>query len=77
MATYVQCHSCHKLTLKGSLSCETCGKPMGVAAADSAAVHMFPTGWWEHLALDPIYIKGRAHLRDVCADLETRAKILD
>lgn len=76
MASFIQCKECLKLTEKHVGKC-SCGHVFGRPIDDSAAIHMFPTGMWEHLAPEPIHIKGRAHLRDVCSDLDCRASILD
>ena len=68
---------CLELNEKGDYQCKACGGSIGVQLSEAAAVHIFPTGYWEHLALDPIYIKGREQLKNVCSDLGVRANILD
>lgn len=77
MAPFVQCRKCFELNDKGVSQCEFCGGDIGVQSSSATAVHIFPTGYWEHLALDPIYIKGREQLKSVCSDLGVRANILD
>lgn len=77
MARFVQCPKCFELNEKGSATCSSCRNIISNDVGDAAAVHMFPTGLWEHLDANPIYIKGREHLKSVCSDLGVRANILD
>lgn len=31
-----------------------------------AAVHDFKLGWFEHIAPDPVYVKSKKHLKELC-----------
>ena len=73
---WIQCPSCFRLEPAGSDRCH-CGYVFGSGSDEAPAVHMFPAGWWEHLDLEPVYIKNRKQLRQFCADRDVRAMILD
>ena len=74
---YIQCPDCHALLPEGQHECGTCGYFVGGNAQQAPSVHIFPAGWWEHLTLEPVYIKNRKQLREVCAANGVRANILD
>jgi len=74
---YVQCKACFRLNEEGLDRCAECGNLLRRSAPIAPAVHMFPAGWWEHLDREPIYIKNRKQLLEVCAQKGVRANILD
>jgi len=77
MATYTQCPKCYKLTLREENNCDTCGHELHIQIEPQPGIVFFPTGYWEHLASEPIKIKSRQQLKDVCAEHGVRANILD
>lgn len=71
-----QCYECHKLVPITSIWCQTCGVTR-LEVAQAPAVHVFPTGYWEHLDIKPVYIKNKKQLLEVCREKGVRANILD
>ena len=67
MSTYITCIGCNHLSLKGPDKCPSCAKTFSwavKASNNSHAIHIFRTGFYEHIAADPIYIHGRKQLID-------------
>lgn len=74
---YVQCVHCYKLNDPNFDKCCNCGQHVRKQIERSPAIHVFPTGYWEHIGPDPIKIKNRQQLKDVCQEHGVRANILD
>ncbi len=76
MARYIQCKKCYNLSAD-LVDCDECGEVLNPVVVGTPAIHMFPTGYWEHLDIVPTKIRGRQHLKDECNRLGVRANILD
>jgi hypothetical protein len=65
---FKQCKKCHKLTEMPSNNCGNvdCQEEFSVPASDidMYAIHSFRSGWFEHIAEKPLYIKNRKQLID-------------
>lgn len=62
--TYTQCSHCGELNQQPAYSCK-CGKVFEAYRQQSnLAIHMFPSGMWEHLDAEPLYIRDRKQLVD-------------
>lgn len=64
--TYKQCHRCPEFNDVNLLRCCRCDvELMGTLASNqSAVVHSFRSGWYEHIDADPIYIHSRKQLKE-------------
>jgi len=62
MAKYIQCTECSTLTKQPCVKCAECSKALGPRPKADFAIHIFKSGWYEHIALDPIYVKNRKQL---------------
>lgn len=61
--SYIQCRNCNKLNDKARFSCEDCGAVLKTSKfGESALIECFPSGYFEHIASEPIYIRGRQEL---------------
>lgn len=61
-----------------SATCPKCHAPaMQAVQRPSVKRVSGVTGWYEHIARDPIYIKNRKHLREECARHDCYAVVLD
>lgn len=69
---YIQCRSCNKLNSAERLKCEKCDATLRVDPNDSAFVRVFPSGYFEHIDLEPVYIKGR---KDLLAETRRRGQV--
>lgn len=59
---YLQCRECLNLVEMPQISC-SCGYEFeSMKQRNTAAIHMFPAGAWEHISADPVYIRGRKQL---------------
>jgi hypothetical protein len=45
--------------------CE-CGLPMGRTIAGKGGTHIFKAEVWEHITEKPVFIRSKAHLKEVC-----------
>ena len=69
-----ECTSCeHQFEAYNSIDdrkshgCTECGKHANlILSRKPPAVHGFALGWFEHIAEEPIYIKNKKHLKEVC-----------
>lgn len=65
---YIQCRDCFKLVEQGVANCPRCERQMVDEAKFAPAIHVFRSGWFEHIALEPIYIKGKRQLKHETED---------
>lgn len=68
---YKQCQKCNKLTEMPSLNCGNVDCQASFRDAiptdmypNGVYINSFKSGYYEHIDLEPIYIKGRKQLRD-------------
>lgn len=62
---YRYCSKCNEGTKMPADKCSGCGEPYSDSKenAPDYYVQAFRSGYYEHIALDPIYIKNRKQLR--------------
>ena len=47
--------------------CPSCGKEATITICRTApAVHGFKLGYFEHIEREPVYVKSKKHLRELC-----------
>lgn len=46
--------------------CELCGEPLRFIFGGDTNYHPFREGWYEHIALEPVYIKNKKQLVHEC-----------
>ena len=62
--TYIVCKNCKHTTNKAKNTCDRCGIVReDFIVGDSAAIHVFRAGFYEHIDLEPIYCGSKAELR--------------
>lgn len=81
-----KCLSCQKefeafqeiSSLQVSPICSHCGgETVKLWCKKSSQVHLFPEGFWEDIASEPIYISSRRQLRRECEKHEVYSKYLE
>lgn len=65
--TYIQCSGCGELSQAPVRTCK-CGKIINnYRDISQLGIHMFPDELFEHIAAEPLKIRGRKHLNDECS----------
>ena len=65
-----QCRACHKTTELPAEKCSHCDSTISFEQPKRAhGIEVFPSGYFRDIADEPIYIKGKADLRN-----ETRSR---
>lgn len=57
--------------------CPRCSRIAPQILSKPPAVHGFRYGYFEHIAQEPVYAKSKRHLRELCAQHDCYAKVLD
>jgi putative FmdB family regulatory protein len=81
MPTYnYQCTGCElefteirSMNERALTSCPECGNKAEQTLSRPRAVHGFKYGWFEHMALEPVYAKSKRHLKELCNQHGCRA----
>ena len=67
----VQCYGCgymeeRLLEIEEVPLCADCGQVLRLMFSNDTNYHPFREGWYEHLELEPVYIKSRRQLVQEC-----------
>ena len=58
-----------KMDERGDVPCPECGsETVVVIHKNGSAVQLFPEGWFEHIAKEPMYISDKKQLKQACED---------
>jgi len=62
-----------------NIACPKCNTPRPeiLLGGNRQQVRLFPEGWFEHIAPEPIYISSRRQLREECEKHNCYSKYLD
>lgn len=78
--TEMHCHLVeHETLIKPGWPCQCGGRVRQVLVNSGIAFarEAFPKGEWEHVADDPVFIRDKAHLKDVCEEHGNISKFVE
>ena len=52
---------------RNNIKCKRCKGSCKINITRSKqSIHIFPEGVWEHIAIDPVYVNDKKHLKQLC-----------